>query len=94
MQLNDFICKIQQVPLASALQGLHTHTTQAALAVTLPQQTQALVQAQAQQTQAVLNNTIAGNLATATAAAAAVAAANGAYGNSTQLVCNPWNVCF
>lgn len=61
------------------------------MAATLPQQT-VLVQAQAQQTQAVLNNTIAGNLATATAAAAAVAAANGAYGNSTQLVCSPPNV--
>lgn len=74
------------------MQGLHTHTAQAALAATLPQQT-VLVQAQAQQTQAVLNNTIASNLATATAAAAAVAAANGAYGNTTQLVSSPQNVC-
>lgn len=73
-------CDAFQVPLASALQGLHTQATQAALAATIPQQT-VLVQAQAQQTQAALNNTIAGTLATASAAA------NGAYGNSTQLVC-------
>ncbi|XP_055318202.1 poly(U)-binding-splicing factor half pint isoform X3 [Sitodiplosis mosellana] len=63
------------VPLASALQGL-THTTQAALAATIPQQT-VLIQAQAQQTQAALGNTLAATLAGPSA--------NGGYGNSQQL---------
>lgn len=66
-----------QVPLASALQGLHPHTTQAALAATIPQQT-VLIQAQAQQTQATLNNALAATLAGPSA--------NGAFGNSQQLV--------
>lgn len=63
--------------MATALQGLHTHTAQAALTATLPQQT-VLIQAQAQQTQAALNNTLAATLAGSSA--------NGAYGNSQQLV--------
>lgn len=66
-----------QVPLASAIQSLHTHTAQAALAATLPQQT-VLIQAQTQQTQAALNNSLAATLAGSSA--------NGAYGNSQQLV--------
>lgn len=66
-----------QVPLASALQGLHPHTTQAALAPTLPQQT-VLIQAQAQQTQATLVNALAATLAGPSA--------NGGYGNTQQLV--------
>lgn len=59
------------------MQGLHPHTTQAALAATLPQQT-VLIQAQAQQTQAALGNTLTGTLAGSSA--------NGGFGNSTQLV--------
>lgn len=70
--------EILQLPIASALQGLHPHTTQVALAPTLPQQT-VLIQAQAQQTQAALSNTIAATLA-------AGPSANGAYANSQQLV--------
>lgn len=76
--IDEFYCTHFQLPLATALQGL-THTTQAALAATLPQQT-VLIQAQAQQTQAALNNTLAGTLAGPSA--------NGGYGNSQQLVSN------
>lgn len=68
---------IYQVPLANALQGLHSHTTPAALAATLPQQT-VLIQAQAQPSPNVLGTTIAATLAGPSA--------NGAYGNPQQLV--------
>lgn len=75
-----------KVPLASALQGLHPHTAQAALAATLPQQT-ALVQTQAQPTQAAA-------LGTSLAATLAGPSANGTFGSPLQLVRDSLSTCY